>query len=663
MDLFGQVISVCLSEKAGTDILDRKDGVNGVAGRADPGILHFGVYEFEPGAGELRKHGVRLKLEGQPVAVLAMLLEHPGDLITREELQKRLWSAGTFVDFEHSLNAAVRRLRAALNDSADTPRYIETQARRGYRFIAPVGMASAAAPVVPGKTPSGTPPRRFPRWPVVALMALGLAAWGWRELLHLGSGPAPGGAIRSIAVLPLVNLSGDPSQEYFADGMTEALITDLAQVGSLRVISRTSVMRYKQTHKPLPEIARDLGVDGIVEGSVARSGNRVRISSQLIRASSDQHLWARSYEREVRDVLALEGEVAHAIAAEVRAAITPQQLSRLESAPPVNPEAYQLYLRGLFHWNQYSPAGIRAAIDYFRQAVQTDPGFAPAYAGLAIAYDMSSVIGSSFAPGETFPLARAAATKALELDPLLSDAHTALAIEKSDYELDRTGAEKEFLRAIELNPNSSLARRHYAGSYLKCMGRYQDAVAQAKKAVELDPFSLPANGFLALMYGFAGDDEHSIEQYRHLLELDPNNGRTHLLFAMNLARLGRYRESIDEFEKGEILVGTPPEQAASHAVAMRRAARSGRASDYWQGYLELGLEALGQAGQQWFGPTDIAEAYAQLGNKDKAFGWLEKAYRESEGIPLSALNCDPGFRNLHGDPRFAALLRRLNLRE
>ena len=376
MDLSGQVISVCLSETAGTDILDRKDGVNGVAGRADPGVLQFGVYEFEPGAGELRKHGVRLKLEGQPVAVLAMLLEHPGDLITREELQKRLWSAGTFVDFEHSLNAAVRRLRAALNDSADTPRYIETQARRGYRFIAPVGMASAAAPVVPGKTPSGTPPRRFPRWPVVALMALGLAAWGWRELLHLGSGPAPGGAIRSIAVLPLVNLSGDPSQEYFADGMTEALITDLAQVGSLRVISRTSVMRYKQTHKPLPEIARDLGVDGIVEGSVARSGNRVRISSQLIRASSDQHLWARSYEREVRDILALEGEVAHAIAAEVRAAITPQQLSRLESAPPVNPEAYQLYLRGLFHWNQYSPAGIRAAIDYFRQAVQTDPGFA-----------------------------------------------------------------------------------------------------------------------------------------------------------------------------------------------------------------------------------------------------------------------------------------------
>ncbi|MBZ5728725.1 MAG: tetratricopeptide repeat protein [Acidobacteriia bacterium] len=360
--------------------------------------------------------------------------------------------------------------------------------------------------------------------------------------------------------------------------------------------------------------------------------------------------------------MALQGEVAQAIATQVRAAITQQQHSRFDAAQPVNREAYDLYLRGLFHWNQYSPAGTRDAIAHFRQAVQKDPGFALAYASLAIAYEMSSLSAGS-APKETFPLAKAAAARAIQLDPLLSDAHTALAIEESVYELDRSGAEKEFLRAIELNPNSALARRYYASSYLKCMGRYPEALAQARKAVELDPLSLPVNEFLSLMYMFAGDYQGSLEQFHRVVELDPNHGRTRLLFAILLARLGRYRESIEEFQKGEILSGTPPEQAAEHAAAWRKAAATGRPGDYWQGYLKLGLESIGQPDQAWFGPTDIAEAYAQLGNKDQAFEWLEKAYGDREGIPLSALNCDPGFKNLHGDPRFADLLRRLKVRE
>ncbi|MBZ5728726.1 MAG: winged helix-turn-helix domain-containing protein [Acidobacteriia bacterium] len=261
------------------------------AGRVNPGFLCFGVYQFEPSSGELRKHGVRVRLEGQPVAVLAILLERPGELITREELEKKLWPADTFVDFEHSLNAAVRRLRAALNDSAGTPRYIETLARRGYRFIAPVSTASVAEGVAGASQPASRWPRRAM---VASLLAVGLvivlAAWAWREVRRKTVGPGASAAVRSLAVLPLENLTGDPSQEYFADGMTEALITDLAQIGALRVISRTSVMRYKQTRRPLPEIARELGVDGIVEGSVVRSGNRVRISSQLILASTDRHL-------------------------------------------------------------------------------------------------------------------------------------------------------------------------------------------------------------------------------------------------------------------------------------------------------------------------------------------------------------------------------------
>ncbi|MGH9695022.1 MAG: tetratricopeptide repeat protein, partial [Bryobacteraceae bacterium] len=267
------------------------------------------------------------------------------------------------------------------------------------------------------------------------------------------------------------------------------------------------------------------------------------------------------------------------------------------------------------------------------------------------------------APQEGFPRAKAAAVRALELDPLLPDAHTALAIEESAYELDRPAAQKEFLRAIELNPNSALARRSYASSYLKCMGRYQEALAEAKKAVELDPLSLPINDFLALMYMFAGDNNRSADQFRRVIELDPNHGRARLLFAVLLARMGRYRESIDEFQRGEILTGIPPEQAAEHAAALRRALATGQAGGFWQGYLELALKSVGRPTQQWFGRFQVAEIYGQLGNNDKAFEWLEKAYQNREGIPLSALNCAPGFKNLHGDPRFSDLLRRLHLRE
>ena len=633
------------------------------AGRVNSGVLRFGVYQFEPGSRELRKHGVRVRLEGQPIAVLAILLERPGELITREELEKKLWPADTFVDFEHSLNAAVRRLRVALNDSAGTPRYIETLARRGYRFIAPVSADAAPESIAAVEGPASRRPRRA-MVPLLAAIGLAgaLAAWGWREVQRTDPGRDAPAAVRSIAVLPLENLTGDPSQEYFADGMTEALTTDLAQIGALRVISRTSAMRYKQSRLPLPQIARELGVDGVVEGSVVRSGNRVRISSQLILAATDRHLWARSYERDLSDIVALQGEVAQAIATQVRAAITPRQRSRLEAAKPVNREAYDLYLRGLYHWNQYSPAGTLDAVTYFRQALQKDPGLAVAYAGLAIAYEWGS-LSAGPAPREAFPLAKAAALKALQLDPLLPDAHTALAIEESDYELDRAAAEKEFLRAIELNPNSALARRSYASSYLKCMGRYQEALAEAQKAVELDPFSLPMNDFLAMMYMFAGDNNRSVDQFRRVVQLNPNHGRTHLLFAVLLARMGRYREAVEEYQKGEILSGTRPEQAAEHASALRRAAGTGRPSDFWRGYLKLALEGNKRPDQLWFGPFHIAVIYAQLENKDRAFEWLEKAYREREGIQLSALNCDPAFKSFHGDPRFTDLMRRLNLRE
>jgi len=329
---------------------------------------------------------------------------------------------------------------------------------------------------------------------LAALLIAGLArSWIWRSWRHpVATSPV----IRSLAVLPLENLSGDSSQEYFADGMTDALITDLAQISSLRVISRTSMMRYKGTHKPLAEIARELGVEGIVEGTVFRSGNRVRITSQLIYAPLDQHLWARNYERDLSDIVALQGEVARSIAGEVRAVLSPQQRARLADARPVNPEAYELYLQGQSHAYHRTADDNKKSIEYFQRAMEKDPTFARAYIGLAEAYINTSV-GGPLLPNESFSKAKVAATQALMLDPLLEDAHGALGMEMAFYEFDWPGAPKEFLRAIELNPNSAKAHRRY-GSYLRSMKRYPEAIAEMEKAVNLDPLSLEMNHFLAL---------------------------------------------------------------------------------------------------------------------------------------------------------------------
>jgi TolB-like protein/DNA-binding winged helix-turn-helix (wHTH) protein len=457
---------------------------------ANSNVHRFGAYEFHPRTAEHRKQGIRIRMEGQPLAILTLLLEQSGELVTREEIQIELWPEETFVDFEHSLNAAIRRLRAALNESANRPRYIETLASRGYRFIAPLQTIPAATITVnsgnrefrdaPGLF---TKLRRWRLWLALAcgLAVLALAAWGWRNWSHrsLGSGPRP--AIRSLAVPPLENLSGNSSQEYLADSMTDALITNLAQIGTLRVISRTSVMRYKGTRKPLPEIANELGVDGIVEGSVVGSAGRLRITSQLIYAPSDQHLWARSYERDLNDIVALQGEVAQTIASEVRAAVTPEERSHLAKRPTESSEAYQLYLQGRYFWNQRTPRGVKESIDFFQRAVEKDSGFALAYAGLADAYSFSSILGV-MAPKESSPKAEAAATKALMLDPRLAEAHTALGLVKSHYDFNFPAAQTEFLKAMELNPNYTNAHLFYSGCYLTPMGRHEDAIAEMKKA-------------------------------------------------------------------------------------------------------------------------------------------------------------------------------------
>src|SRR5262245_10222284 len=370
--------------------------------------VRFGVFEADLCSGELRKHGVKVNLHHQPFQVLSMLLEHPGEVVTRVAAERRLRPADTFVDFDIGLNSAVKKLRKALPDSAERPRYVETLSRRGYRFIAPLSNVSTseAEPVkeVPGparaEEPSAERQREMPktsgwvhsrslRWAMVtvAVALLVLLAWlnagGWGRRLWTR---ATSIQIRAIAVLPLDNLSGDPGQEYFADGMTDALVTNLAQISSLKVISRTSVMGYKGTRKPLPEIAKELNVDGIVEGAVIRSGERVRVDAQLIEASTDRHVWAKTYERNLSDVIALQNEVAQAITNEIQVKLTPEEQARLLRRESLDPQAHEFYVKGLYFWNKRPGAAVRKSIDYFQQAIQRDPNYALAYAGLANAY-------------------------------------------------------------------------------------------------------------------------------------------------------------------------------------------------------------------------------------------------------------------------------------
>src|SRR3989454_7864768 len=446
----------------------------------------FGAFEVDWEAGEVRKHGIRLKLQEQPFQVLALLLRRSGKVVTREELRSQLWSADSFVEFEHGLHSAINKLREALGDSADNPRFVETLPRRGYRFVGTVDSVSGPAPALDigrgmqAQTAARTATSEVPTSPETAgpmlvsrrrdhsvLVAVGtLAAFvvvlaglnvgGWRDRL-LGRGAAPP-HIKSLAVLPLANLSGDPAQEYFADGMTEALISNLAQIRALsRVISRTSVMRYKGSRKSLPEIAQELNVDAVIEGTVQRSGGRVRVTAKLIPAATDSPLWARDYERDLSDVLKLQSDVARAVADEIRLQVTPEERARLAAARNINPEAHDAYLLGRHHLRT-NEDDLRQAIEQFDRAIQLAPDYAAAYAGLSIAWRVRGRFGAKDVK-EVLPFARDAAVKAVALDPQLAEAHVALSAVKGK---DWAGAEQELIRALELDPNNAEAHEGYA---------------------------------------------------------------------------------------------------------------------------------------------------------------------------------------------------------
>jgi TolB-like protein/DNA-binding winged helix-turn-helix (wHTH) protein/Flp pilus assembly protein TadD len=630
------------------------------------GRLRFGVFDVDVRAGELCKHGLRVRLQEQPFQILAMLLEHPGQVVTREELQKKLWPADTFVDFDHGLNKAVNKIRDALGDSAESPRFVETVARRGYRFLAEVKAADAA----PGQSPHVAPPpvpaaetrdrpdlavtpaatkNRAPSlaWKMAVFVPLALIVFftGWK----LYSRNYPATVIHSLAVLPLESLSNDASQDYFADGMTDELISDLGQLSALRVISRTSVMGYKHAHKPLPQIARELNVDAIVEGTVLRSGDRVRITAQLIDATADKHLWSQSYEGELKDTLALQNQVARAIADQIRIKLNPQEQAALKIARVVNPEAYESYLKGRYFWNKRTPDSLKVALAYFNQAIDEDPNYAQAYSGLADTY---ALLGdwqyAVMTPKEAFPRAKAAAIKALELDSTLSEAHNSLAFCFDAFDWDLESAGKEFQRSIELNPGYATAHHWYAW-HLSLLGRFDEALEEMRKAKNLDPLSLIINADLAELLVIAHFYDESIIQSGATIEMDPNFALAHNQLAQAYLQKHMNVEAIAELQKAVELSGGSPTCVANLARAY---AASGKTSEA----VKLLGDLKNHSNRGYSDASEVAVVYAALGDKDQAMHWLEIGYEErfNPGVLLR-----PGFDPLRSDQRFQDLLRRI----
>jgi TolB-like protein/DNA-binding winged helix-turn-helix (wHTH) protein/Flp pilus assembly protein TadD len=619
--------------------------------------LRFGLFEVDLRAGELRKQGLKIRLQAQPFQILALLLEKPRELVSREELRDRLWTADTFVDFDHGLNKTINKIREALGDSAENPRFIETVARRGYRFIADVsvidegqvGQAEAAIAV----STELTAPDKKGSWPFVgklsalALALLLIALGAWR--LRLRNNPAT--AIRSLAVLPLRNLSADASQDYFADGMTDELITDLAQLRALRVISSTSAMLYKDTHKPLRQIAQELNVDAVVEGSVLRSGDRVRVTAQLIQASDDKHLWAQSYEGDLRNTLALQNQVARAIAAAIQVNLSGSEQVALKHARDVDPEAYEAYLKGRYFWNKRTTDGLKKARDFFDQAIAKDSNYAQAYSGLADTYALLGDWQYAVMPSrEALPKAKAAATKALELDETLGEAHASLAFCLDGFDWDWKSAEKEFKRAIELNPGYATAYHWYAW-HLNLMGKNDEAIAEMKKAENLDPLSLIINSDLAELLVIAHFYDDAIQQSRKTIEMDPNFALAHNQLGQAYLQKKMYEQAIAEFQTAVQLSGGSSVFLANLARAY---ASAGKTKDATRLLDELKKRSAPGSSNA----SEIAAIYAALGDKDEAMKWIEKGYEErfNPGVLTR-----PGFDPLRSDPRFQDELRRIGL--
>jgi len=625
---------------------------------SSPKVHHFrfGAFELDTMLGELRRSGVRLPVQGQPLQVLEVLLRSPKLLVSREQLRQALWPEGTFVDFDDALNNCIRRLRQALNDDAEAPRFIETVPRRGYRFLADVEPVADGREIAAVSNKDAGPEILWPgKWRkrVALIMAIAtvlmIVGAAWLTRRH-SSTDVP--AIHSLAVIPLENLSGDATQEYLADGMTDALITNLAQLHSIRVVSRTSIMQYKGARKSLPQIAKELDVDGIVQGSVARSGQNLRITAQLIYAPADRHIWAETYERDFRDVLRLQDEVALAIAQRVGGELSAQDRAFLSGVGPVDPEVSDAYLKGRYFWNKFTADGVNKSVDYYQQAIKIDPAYGPAHVGLADSYMSLVQVLSLISPRDGCEKAKAELKNALELDGERAEAHGSLGWIKMHYDWDLPGAENELRRALELNPNYSQAHHQYA-HFLTATGRMTEALAESKRALELDPYGVRVNSHQGWHYLYARDYDQAIRDFQRTLAMEPTDGYSRRYLAIAYEQKGMYSDALTELQK------TSPGQAQTPVMRAALGHAYALAGNHREALAILN-ELETKAKQQYVSALDIALIYLGMGERRLALDWLEKAYHEHSWF-LIYLKVDPRFDALRSDPRFQNIVRRVGM--
>jgi TolB-like protein/DNA-binding winged helix-turn-helix (wHTH) protein/Tfp pilus assembly protein PilF len=609
----------------------------------------FGSFELDSNSGELRKSGLRIRLEDQPFRLLAVLVAHPGEVLTRENLQATLWPEDTYVDFDRSLTRAINKVRVALGDTAANPRFIETLPRRGYRFVAPVSRVLGAGTSLPQRAediPSAPLPRVRAPWKMpVALGVLSIAICALAALVVRRALPQ---RISAVAVLPFENVSGDPGQSYFADGMTDQLITSLSLIRSWKIVSRTSAMHYKGTRRPLPDIASELNVQGIVEGSVSLSGGLVRLNVRLIRLPEGHVVWTRTYEREAADILSLQADLARNIAHEIGASITPAEQRRLaEAAYPVNPEMHSLYLQGRLFVNEPGRDSIERGLRALEQVIAKDPGHAPSWAAISAGwFSLSSVYVH---PAEAMPKAKAAARKALELDPHSDAAHAALGLIHIFYDWDWQAAEEHLQKALEINANSSVAYRGMA--FLKgATGQTGESLVAINRAIELDPMSLWARFQSAMTLTCVRKHDEAERQAWRVLGWEPRFGIMRSVLGLNLAERGVFPQAIQELEKAVELQRIP----TTMAFLAQGYARAGRTADAERAMTDL----VALANRQYVCPFEVASAFTVLGRNEEAFTWMRKAVADRADC-MVWLRSEPWLEPLRGDPRYKLLVRQV----
>jgi TolB-like protein/DNA-binding winged helix-turn-helix (wHTH) protein/Tfp pilus assembly protein PilF len=656
----------------------------------------FGAFEVNLRSGELRKHGIKIKLQEKPFQILALLVEQPGEVVTREELQRRLWPADTFVDFDRNLNTATNRLRQALGDSAENPRFIETIPRRGYRFIFPVNSATTGAyPYAPtdGERPEGAGeasasapsepvPRGTRRTVLMTALAVLMGVAGvygvWATLEPASRSFGMRAEKTMLVVLPFENLSGDPQQDYISDGLTDEMI---AQIGRLNpehigVIARTSSMHYKGARKSVAEIGKELGVDFLLEGTVRRSSgpsasglviNRVRITAQLVAVREQTPLWSQTYERDASDLLSIQQDVAAHIASALALKLTAEGPSAyglrvnserskagLTSRTP-NADVYEAYLLGRYYWNKRTAEGLYKGLEHFQRAIDRDPNFAPAHAGIADSYLVLAGL-YLLPPQQAYPKAKAAAERALQLDPTLAEANASLAGVTFQYDWDWPRAEQQFLRAIELNPAYPTAHQWYA-AYLSAMGRHDEALREIQTARRLDPLSLITITTDGILRYQARRYDEALATCQHALELDPGFFMARVCVATVYVKKRMYKEGVEQRYKAMLAEGIAKEDQEKF---WRAYATDGiRGAQRW--LIQYRAQRLSKnPGKEYIPGYYLAVLHGALGERDRAFEWLDRSFQQRDSF-LTRLKVDPNLDDLRDDPRFRTFLDRLKL--